>query len=91
MKRGIALLVLALVLLVFAAAASWPSPGAAQAAAKHWVKVRLGLDATSVTCQLNHEHALCLVRAVLPPTVLVVDCLQEHLPDHYRCVLVDTL
>ena len=77
-------------LLLLLTAASWPSVGAAQKACARWVKLRLGLDVASVTCRLNFEHAYCTVRprGLFAPT-LYVDCLQEHLPDHYRCALVD--
>jgi hypothetical protein len=81
-----ALVVLAFLLALLLTAASWPSPGAAERACATWVKARLGLTVTSVTCQLDHEHALCLARTQVP-SILIVDCLQEHIPDHYRCVL----
>jgi len=70
-------------------AAAWPNATTAQKACARWVHVRLGVDVSSVTCEIHFEQARCVVvTRTTPAATLHVDCIQEHLPGHFRCVLV---
>jgi type 1 fimbria pilin len=85
MKRA----VLAAFVLLFMAAAGWSDAVTAQKACARWVRIRFGVNVSSVTCEIHFEQAQCVVvTRTTPAATLHVDCIQEHLPGHFRCVLV---
>lgn len=85
MKRAI-LAAFALLLM----AAAWPDATTAQKACARWVRTTLGVTVSSVACEIHFEQARCVVvTRTTPAATLHIDCIQEHLPDHFRCVLVE--